>query len=148
MSKINKFLEEAFKNETDECILWPYSKAPRGAAKITIDSKTVYVCHLICEIVNGPKPSSMHEVAHSCGNGHLSCINKRHLNWKLHKENEEDKRKHGTYGKVLNEEQVIKIKELSKTMRSRDIAIMYKISKRSINEIISGATWSYLNKGE
>lgn len=49
---------------------------------------------VVCERVNGPAPTEKHETAHGCGNSW--CVNKRHLRWATHIENEADKLIHGT----------------------------------------------------
>jgi hypothetical protein len=143
-----RFFEKAFNVETNECIFWPYSTGRHGSAKITIEKKTLYICHIYCEKVYGPRPSIEYEVAHSCGNGHLSCINKKHLRWATHMENEEDKKIHETYGKKLTSKDVLNIRKLSITMSSRKISQIYKVKKRTINQIISRETWAYLNEDE
>jgi hypothetical protein len=50
----------------------------------------------MCELVHGFAPSDNHEAAHSCGNGHLGCVNPNHLRWDTPSGNAADKYEHGT----------------------------------------------------
>lgn len=80
----------------DECLTWPYSRMKNGYANHTHEGRTVVLSRLVCNLVYGAPPTPRHEAAHSCGNGHLGCVNPRHLCWKTHTENEADKLIHGT----------------------------------------------------
>jgi hypothetical protein len=89
------FVDISLLIETDECIIWPFAKNNDGYAVFKYQHKRMYVSVYICTKVYGPKPTPKHEVAHSCGNGHIGCINKRHIRWATRKENVEDAIQHG-----------------------------------------------------
>jgi hypothetical protein len=95
--KPRAFLEMAAKH-TDRvgCLTWPYALNAYGRAVIRSDGKVKQVCRLICEQVYGPPSLPKMDAAHSCGNGHLGCINPHHLRWATKAENEADKITHGT----------------------------------------------------
>ena len=80
--------------ETDECIIWPYSLAGKYPY-IRIKYKPYYVCQLICEMRNGPKPGPEYEACHGPCKNEL-CINYRHLYWGTHSQNMNDKIRDGT----------------------------------------------------
>lgn len=82
--------------EGDECTIWPFTRNDRGYARTRWNGKLRNVCRMICEKVNGPPPTRVHQAAHSCGNGHLGCVTKRHLSWKSPQENSDDKYVHGS----------------------------------------------------
>jgi hypothetical protein len=70
------------------CVFWPWpcgsgrrDQANRRYAQITIDGEQRYVHVVVCELFRGPRPTLLHEAAHSCGNGHKSCVNPHHLRW-------------------------------------------------------------------
>jgi hypothetical protein len=95
--EINAFIEKSINCIDDICLIWPFALAGDGYPIIRgprPKKETIYVSRLICEKVYGPPPTDEHEVAHSCGKS--SCLNKRHLRWATHSENELDKRMHGT----------------------------------------------------
>jgi hypothetical protein len=92
-----KWIDESLKIESAECLTWPFNTCGlSGHAQMTISRKTVNPARVICEKIFGPAPSPKHEAAHSCGNGDLACVNWKHVRWATHKENEADKRAHGT----------------------------------------------------
>jgi hypothetical protein len=81
--------------EGDDCLIWPHAKNEHGYAIVLKDGKNKLVSRIICEAVNGPPPSEKPESLHSCGNGHLGCVNKRHLRWGTHAENMAEMAVHG-----------------------------------------------------
>ena len=76
------------------CLIWPFSTT-RGYGTFSYLGKKYYAHHFMCELVNGPAPSDIHEAAHSCGDE--GCVNPRHLSWKTPTENGLDCRQHGTH---------------------------------------------------
>lgn len=91
-----EFLESARRYDSDECLIWPFHRNDSGYPYITDGTKKKRVTRVLCEEANGATPSPQHEAAHSCGNGHLGCVNRHHLRWATHIENEKDKITHGT----------------------------------------------------
>lgn len=102
--------------QSDECLTWPFSRKPDGRGSLGYCGK-VHAAHvLMCEMAHGPCPPGL-ECCHSCGNGHLGCVNQKHLSWGTRSENQKDRRKHGThvtsrYGNrtTLTEEQIAEIR--------------------------------------
>jgi len=91
------FIERCLTHEGNDCLVWPFNRCGRsGIPQITISRTTRSPARIICEKVYGPPPTPKHEAAHSCGNSHLGCVNRNHIRWATHAENEMDKRKHGT----------------------------------------------------
>lgn len=77
----------------DGCLSWPYGKDRAGRAQIYINGRTRVLARVICERECGVSQPRM-EAAHTCGNAW--CINRAHIVWKTHAENEADKGAHGT----------------------------------------------------
>lgn len=90
------FLQSALTYASDECLLWPFSRDDFGYAKMSRDHKTIGVHRYITEKEYGPKPTEDHIACHSCGNGHLGCINRKHLRWGTRVDNINDSIDHGT----------------------------------------------------
>lgn len=109
-----------------------------------------YSCHrLVMLAFVGPAPEQ-YQVAHEDGNPLNNDL--KNLNYKTQKENEHDKKRHGTDprgerhgGAILTEQQVIEIylsKESGPVLAKR-----YGLrSRQSINMIRRGKTWGYLTK--
>lgn len=79
----------------DVCLLWPYARSDTGYASIRSGGKTSHAHRLVCEAVHGEAPEGKPMALHSCGNGHLSCVNPNHLSWGDAVENSDDMVKHG-----------------------------------------------------
>ena len=152
------FIEKAIKYKGKDCLIWPYSRDHHGRAKIAVlqrDGRWVpaHVARLICRSVHGKPPTRKHEAAHNCGNGHLGCINQKHLEWKTHAQNCLDTIKHDrtTRGErqpnsKLTVDDVHKIRKLaeSKKLLIKDIAAQFKVDPETISDIANGRTWSWL----
>lgn len=149
-----RFLEEIVRshNEAIQCLTWPYMRDPHGYGRIAYKGKQASVCRLVCERRNGPPPTPAHEAAHECGNGHLGCCNPRHLKWKTHAENMEDRVKHGTLargeisgGAKLTSEQVRDIIRLKGILHTQKIADKFAVSTSTIFNIQAGRSWRHID---
>lgn len=107
---------------------------------------------IMCRMAHGQEPSDDHEAAHSCGNGHLGCINPKHLRWATPKENASDKLIHGTairgedhYGAVLTEELVRKIRAMKPFTTYDELGRRFGISRGTIVSACLGNTWSHID---
>jgi hypothetical protein len=146
-----QFLHAALGSETDECLLWPFSMAS-GRPRIKINRHWHIASRYICEHAHGVAPSAKHEAAHSCGNGHLGCMNPRHIRWATKIENENDKIAHGTHNRgqrhgiaKLTEQAVLEIKRgLQSGESERSLASIFSVSRGAINSIREGRSWAWL----
>jgi hypothetical protein len=132
-------------HEGDECLTWPYSRGAGGYA-----SHYGFVpARVMCEMVCGKPPSPAHEAAHACGNGHLACVNPRHLRWATPKENSADRKLHGR--ERLGEDQieaklrnsdVIAIRALSGSQV--ELARQFGVSPTTIAKVQQRKTWKHI----
>lgn len=136
----------------NECLIWPYSRNPSGYPHVYHKGKVVSGHRLVCEITHGGAPTSTHEAAHECGNGHLGCVNPNHLSWKTRKQNQEDRVKHGTsnrgersYRSKLTIEQVREIRSLCGVKKNSELAIVFGVSSKTISKIHCRKVWSWLD---
>jgi hypothetical protein len=140
----------------DECLIWPFYRDPDGyAGKIRWNTRDPEAaCRVICREVHGEPPADNSQAAHNCGNGHLGCVNPKHLQWKMPKENKADELIHGTrnrgvknvYAK-LDESNVLETKKLinSGDYTNREIAEMFGVSDSMIGYIRRGKNWGWIS---
>lgn len=148
-----EFLQsEVMQYEGDDCLLWPFLRSEAGYAIIPVNRANRQVHRLVCEKVNGPPPSDVHQAAHECGKGKLGCVTKRHLSWKTPKENQADRLIHGTDGRgirnasaKLTEDDVRNIRSLRGEKRAMAIAEQYKIATSNVYLIWNRERWGWLD---
>lgn len=136
----------------DECLIWPFSTSGGGYGSVTLEDGRQGNVHLfLCEAINGPAPSSIHQAAHSCGKGKYGCVTKRHLSWKTIKENHADKIAHGTSNRgtrngqsKLTDADVRAIRSLRGRVNQYEIAKEYGVSQTTISHIHTGKMWGWL----
>lgn len=147
-----RWIEEvALAYESDECLRWPFSVDRKGYGSVVLDGLRHVASRVVCERAYGAPPTPSHEAAHSCGNGHEGCVNKRHLSWKTRTENQADKIVHGTTNRgercgtsKLTEPQVLEIRRLAGWLSHRGIAMQFGVTRQTISKIISGDRWGWL----
>lgn len=81
----------------DDCLAWPFSCAQSGYGRIGYMGHMWPAHRLMCVLAQGEPPTPKHVAAHECGNGHLGCVNPRHIAWKTARENQLDRKIHGRY---------------------------------------------------
>lgn len=145
------WLEENKDYSGDQCLEWPFSAGDQGRGVVRINGRSVSAPRAICILAHGEPPSDDHQAAHYCGNGHLGCVNPKHLRWATRSENEADKVIHGTLRRgvrintnVLSEAQVREIRLRIKTERGRDLAVEFGVSPSAISGIKLGHSWAWL----
>jgi len=148
------FREVILPYEGNDCLKWPFSSA-KGYGKLWSNGRLQTVSRLVCEAVHGKPATPKHEAAHSCGNGHLGCVTKRHLSWKTPDGNAADRLTHGTHSRgercptaKLKEADVQKIRALKGHLLQREIASMFNVHFGTISDIHRGTRWAWLKKEE
>jgi len=140
-----EFLKRAAISTDAECISWPYANS-EGYARL----RGVPAYRFVCEMVYGPPPTPKHDTAHSCGRGHLGCVNPNHLRWATRKENFSDKLEHGTDARgekspvaKLSNEQVSAIRSIAEVVPQGLIAQEFGISRSYVSRIVGGSKRVY-----
>ena len=135
----------------DHCLIWPFAKARNGYGVIGHKGRNAMTHRLACEKRHGPPPTTTHQAAHSCGNGHLGCVNPNHLSWKTPKENTADKVVHGTQLRgegvkqaVLKPDQVAEIIAMRGVVTQSDLAERYGVKREAISKIQLGKRWAHI----
>jgi transposase-like protein len=133
-------------SEPDWCLYWPFSKNENGYG--LFGERSTKVHRIMCEYRNGPAPESQPEAAHSCGNGHLGCVNPMHLSWKSRSENLKEMYQHGRKPMryKLTPAKVDEIRALKDRARPDEIARQFGVTQSTIREIHAGRIWKHDRK--
>lgn len=144
-----EWLIKSLETETDECILYPFSGSG-GYGRLYIDGKLTFAHRYVCTVING-NPTADAQAAHSCGKGHLGCVNKRHLSWKTSAENNADKREHGTLlvgsshpQAKLTEQDVAWIKSQRGHFTRAGMADLLGVSRATVDGVLDGRYWTHV----
>jgi hypothetical protein len=140
-------------HQSAECLFWPFGRNENGYGMISHEGRNWIASRLACQLVNGQPPTPDHEAAHSCGKGHLGCVNPHHVDWKTHIENMADALVHGTMGPgekapaaKLTDPQVREIIALKGQMLQREIAARFGIRQSQVSMIHRGKSWPHINR--
>ena len=136
--------------QNDECLPWPYASGGRGDAVVFHDGRMRSASRVMCEMAHGvPDPSLSLECAHNCGNGHLGCMNPKHLRWDTRSGNHSDKVIHGTHNRgernlnaKVSEIQALEIMASKESLSA--LSKKYGISVSAVSAIRTGKNWKYL----
>lgn len=128
-----------------------FSKTKEGRSHVRHEGRTRSVSRIICEVTQGKAPSEIHHAAHSCGRGHMSCVNPKHIRWATPKENNADKILHGTLGigennsvSKLTEADVRFILMEKDNYTDYDLAKMFNVSSAHICGIQRRRFWKHI----
>lgn len=146
-----KYAKVAALYEGDDCLIWPFKRLKNGYGQIRINQKQFIASRFICELAHGAPPESKMQAAHSCGNGHLGCVNPRHLRWATAKENAQDCVAHGTkrigetHGNAkLSDADVIYIRSVHGAKTQAELAAHFGVHYKTISDIQRRKIWRHI----
>lgn len=149
--EIDKFLAFITSYTGDDCVAWPFGRN-KNDGQGRIEQQTA--ARFICRKVHGDPPDESMDCAHGCGKGDRGCCTPRHLRWDTRSGNHADKVTHGTdqrgekaYNAKLTRSDVIRIREMGKTMTQIEIAELFPVSQGAISNILNGRNWAWLKEG-
>ena len=142
---------DAHKNYSgDDCLIWPFYRNALGYGKVRFEGESHHA-HRVMSIFSEGRPKKGQASLHSCGNGHLGCINPNHLRWGSQLENCKDTIAHGrtTRGEKcttakLTETDVRNIRRLDGVCTIKEAADMFGVSERNISLIKAGERWGHV----
>lgn len=143
-----RWLEAHVDYDGDNCLIWPYGRNRGGYGVASCGGKRTTAHRIMCRLKHGDPEQEGWQAAHSCGNGHLGCVNPRHLKWATVSENNLDKTKHGTAtagernpAAKLSDDDVRHIRRMKGSVYQRVLADQYGVEQSVISGIWSGKTW-------
>lgn len=98
-----------------ECLIWPFCTNHQGYGQLGYFGKVVKAHRLMCILAHGEPPTPQYHAAHSCGNGHLSCVHPEHLFWKTPTQNRLEARRAPAGRKRLKPDVIRQIRESPKS---------------------------------
>lgn len=108
------------------------------------------LAHRAMAVLSFGQPEGKKDAAHSCGKGHLGCVNPKHLRWDTRSGNFADKIAHGTHNRgekspvaKLTNAEVVKIRSLAGSASHSEIARMFGVCASNICLIINGKSRVY-----
>lgn len=145
------WIEDHLSHERDDCILWPYARNKGEEGVVTFQGRQVTASRAMCILAHGEPPADNYDAAHSCGHGHLACMNYRHLRWATRKENFADMEEHGTKLRgerslkaKLTEAQVRQIRSLRGSKTLEDLSEQFGVHRATISLIHTRKNWAWL----
>jgi len=134
-----------------DCLMWPFTRNDAGYGQSWDGERLRIASRRVCEEVNGPPPSALHEAAHSCGKGHEGCVTPAHLSWKTAVENQADKIAHDTHMRgerhhkvKLTEECVREIRRCKGVQTQKALAARFGVDPSVISHIYRKKIWGWL----
>lgn len=142
-----RWLKAHINHDGDDCLIFPF----KSYQTITLNGRPRRASNAMLRLAEGKPPTRKHECAHSCGNGHLGCVNPKHLRWATHQENMADQLEHGTrvrgekHGMAkLTTSDVLEIRRLAKSRTHQAIADKFEISCSHVTGIVARKEWAWL----
>lgn len=139
-------------DKTGDCWVWTGGKHKDGYGLTGVTGKTELAHRVAWEFTNGKIPEGLH-VLHKCDNP--PCVRPDHLFVGTHLDNMQDMNNKGrlkTTGmagekhplSVLSEVNVLDIREMAKTMTQTSIALIYKVSRQAVGDIVCRRNWRHI----
>lgn len=145
------FHEVCLTYDADECLIWPFGRTGRGMGALRVEGRQNVVSRYLCQHIHGPAPTSVHQAAHACGNGHLGCVAKRHISWKTPQENSADRlihetdmrgTKNGRSKLSKTDADAIRLALARETISQAEIGKRFGVSNQTVSLIKTGQHWS------
>lgn len=126
----------------DGCLTWPFGRNEKGYGQVLYDGRIQKAHRVMCILAKGEPPEPRYNAAHSCHNGHLGCVNPRHLDWKTPSQNTLESavlRRGVRLPRRLTIEQVEAIRASDK--KHAELAAEYGMATNTIGKIIRREIW-------
>lgn len=95
---VMRFAQAVAQYDGPVCIIWPFYIAPDGYGRMTVRGRPQTAHRVVLGLAKGEPPRDRMDAAHAAGVcWSRACVNPNHLRWATRYENEQDKKKSGTY---------------------------------------------------
>lgn len=135
----------------DKCLIWPFGRSSNGYGTCAYHGTRTTASRAMCVEAHGFPPTEKHQAAHRCGNGHMGCVNPRHLYWADNATNQMDRVAHGTSNRgaahgmsKLTPVDVLGIRLMVSGQPQRYVAREFGVSQGNVWRIASGKSWAHL----
>lgn len=148
---VQEFIQRAAKSTSSKCITFPFYRQASGYGWVRTPDGPRGAHVYVATLAHGEKPSKKHEACHTCGNGHLGCVNPNHIYWGTKSDNMRDSIAHGTgqrikyvsgenaVGAKYSDDQIRQVREaIERGERQVDIAAQFGLSQSHISRIKHG----------
>jgi hypothetical protein len=148
-----RWLYDHTDHQGSDCLPWPFAKNIDGYGLVYLDGTQMIASRMMCILAHGAPSEPAFQAAHSCGNGHLGCVNPLHLRWATPSENQAERIDHGTDSRgsgngraKLTEADVIEIREVFATgeFSKKEIAAECGVTPSLIGSIIKRKAWTHI----
>lgn len=135
----------------EDCLTWPFKPRADGRGQVKWQGKMTTAHRQMCILAHGAAPDGKPEATHSCGNGHLGCVNPKHLRWGSDKDNKADMLVHGTrvrgerHGAAkLTVDSVRAIRSLSSEYSQSALAARFAVQGSTIGKVVRRERWGHV----
>jgi hypothetical protein len=140
-----RWLREHVGYEGEDCLRWPFGSPANGYGQIRIDGKDHAASRVMCQLAHGEAPADAPHATHRCGNGHLGCVNPRHLRWAPASENMIEMVLHGRSPSArLSANDVRAIRSRADEDRGH-LAETFGVSRTTIDAVVTGRSWAWVS---
>jgi hypothetical protein len=141
------FLRAHLGYQGDDCVIWPFARIQTGYGQLGYMGKVYKANRLMCILAHGEPPTPKHESAHSCGNGHLGCVNPRHLSWATYQENQQERWQRRRVPRhkqraAFTAETLAEVKRLAETKSYLELANMFGVCRSTIKNAVEGRMYT------
>lgn len=134
--------------EGDDCLTWPFSRGNAGYGKIQINGKSSPASRRMCIEAHGNPPDPKMEAAHSCGNGHLGCVNPRHLRWLTQRENLDERARirkgRAHFNARLGPIDVLGVRLMAQSASYAEVGAQFGMSPIHVGKIVRRYIWAHI----
>ena len=137
-----KFVKDAVKSDTNDCIIWPYGSGKDRYPVVSYKGRVIGAHRLSLILSEGDPPEDKNHAAHDPINCTTRlCVNPRHLRWASQAENNFDGaiRRRSERKALLSYEQVNEIREKYKSYG--EIAELYEVNYGVIRDCLDRKSW-------